>query len=94
MERLSRPVSGGYFIEEHVIQRSGEGYTGEAVERLARFENMLERLLKERDETAAELERLRNEGKEKSVTFKQLLAKKLMNSNMLVMFEASGIKTE
>lgn len=94
MERLTRPISGGYFIEEHMVQRSGEGYDGEAVERLARFENMLERLLKEHDDTATQLEMLRKDGKEKSVTFKQLLAKKLMNSNVLVMLEASGIKTE
>ncbi len=93
MGRLTKAEGGGYTISRESIQECAIGYTGEAVEMLAKFENMLERLLKERDETAAQLDKLRKEGKEKSVTFKQLLARKLTNSNMLALLESHGIKT-
>lgn len=85
MERLTRADGEGYAVDEAFI--------GKAIDRLAKFENMLERLLNERDETAARLETLRKEGREKSVTFKQLLARKLTNSNMLALLESHGIET-
>jgi hypothetical protein len=93
MERLTTAADCGYAAYEAYIQKCAEGYTGEAIEKLAKFENMLERLLKEQGDTAARLEKLRKEGREKSVTFKQLLAKKLTYSGMLALFESHGIVT-
>lgn len=94
MQRLTRAVDSGYIVDETLIQKCAEGFTGEAIEKLAKFENMLERLLKEQEETAGALEKLRKEGREKQITFKQLLARKLLVSNMLVISESNGIKTE
>lgn len=94
MQRLTRAADGGYIVDETLIQKCAEGFTGEAIEKLAKFENMLERLLKEQEETAGALEKLRKEGREKQITFKQLLARKLLVSNMLVIYESNGIKTE
>jgi hypothetical protein len=93
MERITRAAGGVYTVSEESVRKCSEGWAGDAVEKLAKFENMLEKLLKERDDTAAELESLRKEGREKSVTFKQLLARKLLNGNILVMLESHGIRT-
>ena len=58
-----------------------------ALERLARFEDMVQGLDREQAEIAQRLEQLRSQGREKTVQFRELLAQKLTNQNMKLLLE-------
>lgn len=61
-----------------------EGVTqSQLLERLAAYETMHQALLAERNTIVSEMERLRGEGKNKSVTYQQHLANKLMIMSLL-----------
>ena len=62
------------------------------LERLAAYDRMYADLLKERDKVLADLDRLRSAGKNKGVTYQQLLAQKLTVQNLVGRFEIYGIK--
>ena len=62
------------------------------LERLAAFDRMYADLLKERDKVLADLDRLRAAGKNKGVTYQQLLAQKLTVQNLIGRFEVYGIR--
>ena len=62
------------------------------LERLAAYDCMYADLLKERDKVLADLDRLRSAGKNKGVTYQQLLAQKLTVQNLIGRFERYGIK--
>lgn len=57
------------------------------MERLERFEKALNDILKNYDELAKELEKLRNEGKMKTAKFRELLGKKLVYSMIITIFK-------
>lgn len=57
------------------------------LERLERFEKALNDILKNYDELAKELEKLRNEGKMKTAKFRELLGKKLVYSMIITIFK-------
>ena len=58
-----------------------------ALERLARFEDMALGLEAEQGDIAARLAALREQGKDKTAQFRELLAQKLSNANMLLLLE-------
>ena len=62
------------------------------LERLAAYDRMYADLLKERDKVLADMEKLRSAGKNKGVTYQQLLAQKLTVQNLIGRFEIYGIK--
>ena len=62
------------------------------LERLAAYDRMYADLLKERDKVLADLDRLRSAGKNKGVTYQQLMAQKLTVQNLIGRFEIYGIK--
>ena len=64
----------------------------EALARLAAFEDMAEDLQREQVTIAQTLEDLRSWGKDRTVQFKELLARKLVNNNMKLLLERYGIK--
>ena len=64
----------------------------EALARLAAFEDMAEDLQREQVTIAQTLEDLRSRGKDRTVQFKELLARKLVNNNMKLLLERYGIK--
>lgn len=68
------------------------GYSGDAINKLAKFENLYENLILSQEETIEKLEKLRKEGKTNTVTFKQLLAKKMTNDNFINLFHIYGIE--
>lgn len=68
------------------------GYSGEAVNRLGRFEDFYADLIASQSEIPQEMQQLRNEGKEKSFRYKELMGKKLTNSHILDLLEAYGIR--
>ena len=58
-----------------------------ALERLARFEDMALGLEAEQGDIAARLAALREQGRDKIVQFRELLAQKLTNSNLRLLLE-------
>lgn len=93
MDRLTRMPEGGpsYIADEAGIRHDGDGYTGAAVEKLAKFENLYDDLAAKQRNLAAELEKLRSENRTHSVKFKQLLADKLTTGNILILFKSYGL---
>ena len=93
MERLTEKTAEGYVVNTAALQEMGGGAIGgEAIERLACFENFAEALAAGQETMAAELETLRAEGKKTTVKFKELLGKKLMDSNALALLQVYGIR--
>jgi hypothetical protein len=94
MTRLTKKLdqNQGYLVEDDKIIYGAAGFTGDAVDKLAKFENFYDDLVASQDQISKELESLRNEGKEKSVKFRELLGKKLMNNNTLILLKAYGLE--
>lgn len=92
MERITKAVDHElYVVDNTKIQHGEYGYTGEAVSKLAKFEDMYDNLLVRQGDITVELAKLRMEGKSNSVKFKQLLANKLMNNDIISLFETYGL---
>lgn len=80
-----------YVISADSIQATPLGFTGPAVDRLAVFEDIYQDLLEQQQQISASLEALRQAGKKNSVQFRELMGKKLMNTNTLSLFQARGL---
>lgn len=63
--------------------------TGE--ERLAAFEAMLESVQKQYAETTARMDKMKQEGKVKTATYRQLFACKLSLQDVLTLYEVYGL---
>lgn len=63
-------------------------------ERLAAYDRMYAGLLRERDKVLADMDRLREAGKQRGATYQQLLAQKLTLQNIIGRFEGYGIRPE
>ena len=74
MDRLTEKQKDGYSLPAELQAR--------ALMRLGRWEDMAEQLEKEQTDISAQLESLRRAGKEKSVRFRELFARKLTVSTM------------
>lgn len=59
--------------------------------RLKAFEDMLAAILRQCDDTAEKMAKLKAEGKEKTVTYRQLFANKLQLQAMLSYYRAYGL---
>ena len=59
--------------------------------RLKAFEDMLAAILKQYDETTEKMAKLKAEGKEKTVTYRQLFANKLQLQAMLSYYRIYGL---
>ena len=62
------------------------------LERLAAYDSMYADLLREREQVLSNMERLRAAGKNRGVTYQQLLAQKLTVQNLIGRFEIYGIR--
>ena len=62
------------------------------LERLAAYDRMYADLLREREQVLSNMERLRAAGKNRGVTYQQLLAQKLTVQNLMGRFEIYGIR--
>ena len=63
-------------------------------ERLAAYDRMYAGLLRERDKVLADMDKLREAGKQRGATYQQLLAQKLTLQNIIGRFEIYGIRPE
>ena len=61
-------------------------------ERLDAFEKMLQNIKDRYADSASKMKKLKAEGKEKSVTYKQLMAEKLTMQKIMSMYEIYGIE--
>ena len=61
-------------------------------ERLAAYDRMYRDLLQERDGVLAQMDKLRAAGKNRGVTYQQLLAQKLTLQNLIGRFQLYGIQ--
>lgn len=93
MNRLTRMSDSNnlYVVDNTKIQHAVNGYFGDAVCKLAKFENIYDDLVSKQVELSKELEKLRFDGKTHTVKFKQLLTNKLTNSNIIALFESYGL---
>lgn len=92
MARLTEKIENGqYQLTLSSVCSSDTELAGCAVEKLAKYENLHEDLLRTQQEIAAELETLRQAGKKTSVRFRELMGKKLMNAHMLDLFQLYAI---
>ena len=62
------------------------------LERLAAYDRMYADLLREREQVLSNMERLRAAGKNRGVTYQQLLAQKLTVQHLIGRFEIYGIR--
>ena len=93
MERLTRVLNNKFYIvDDDKVKCDDNGCSGEAISRLARFENFYDDIVDGQNKISGELEKLRNEGKIKSVRFKELMVKKLTNSNIIILFKTHGLQ--
>lgn len=85
MERLTKKLDDqdNYIVDNDKLNQ--------AINKLAIFENIYEELNAEQIEISKKLEDLRNEGKMKSLKFRELMTKKLTNSAVLTLFKNYGI---
>lgn len=91
LERITRLEGDDYSVDPSAVIPTDDGYIGEAIDRLAAFENMYEDLIASQSKISDELEKLRYDGKEKSVRFKELMVKKLTNINTLILLKSYGM---
>lgn len=62
--------------------------------RLEAFEDMLKTILSQYDSTVEKMAKLKAEGKEKTVTYRQLFANKLQLQAMLSYYQTYGLVSE
>lgn len=62
-----------------------------AVERLEAFEKMLSDIREQAEYEAAQMERLKAEGKEKTATFRQYMGNRLLYKTMLAKYREYGL---
>lgn len=93
MARLTYRVadSPAYRADVQSVEISADGCAGEAIERLARFENFYDALIEEQEALLAELDRLRKEDKQKTVKFRESLAQRIMNNNLIARLHGLGL---
>lgn len=93
MERLTKKAANKDFFVSSSIEGKleNEGYYGEAIEKLAKFENLYESVIEKQCSLAKELEALRAAGKEKNFKFKELLGQKIMNEMLLMQIRGQGL---
>ncbi len=92
MARLTRMLNNElYIVDDDKVNRDVNGYSGEAISRLAKFENVYDDLVASQNKISEELEKLRNEGKTKSARFRELMVKKLTNNNFIILFKTYGL---
>jgi len=85
MERLTEKKDGNYFISDENIEKS--------IQKLGLFEDAYEGLINSQIQIPKDLEALRTQGKEKTVRYKETMAQKLINNQILMFFEKYGLKS-
>jgi len=92
MDRLTKSNNHKlYVVDRTKVDSDTNGYSGEAINRLGRFEDFYADLVASQNEIPQEMQKLRDEGKEKSYRYKELMGEKLINSNILSLLKKYDI---
>ena len=91
MKRITHRTAGCAKAPPDCVHMAGGFAQGEAIERLALYEDLCEELQARQQALALQMETLRAEGREKSVKFRELFAQKLTNAAFLSMLQARGL---
>lgn len=93
MDRITKPLDkqGTYVVDLAQVRSAPGGCICEAINRLGRFEDFYEHLQESQRELPKALQQLRSEGKEKTVTYKELMAKKLTANHILTLLKGYGL---
>lgn len=84
MKRVTgRTNEGRPVVPVQALENVGGWFGGEAIDRLARYEDAHAALLAAQAENLKRLDRLRAEGKEKTVQFRECLAMKMTHAHLL-----------
>jgi hypothetical protein len=81
-----------YCVGERMIEKDDVGYHGEAISKLAKFEDFYEDLMCDQAKLTTELESLRGEGQNHSVRFRELFTQKMMINHILIQLKAYEIE--
>ncbi|HCT63067.1 MAG TPA: hypothetical protein DIC19_03105 [Erysipelotrichaceae bacterium] len=87
MKRLTVNSDGKWQLNEGVD-------VNDAIERLAKYEEFQAKMIDSQGEIVEELAKLRAEGKEKTVQYRELFTKKLLTNNVLAFLRYHGIKED
>ena len=82
MERYTVQKAGAWVLAE------GESSLPRALERLAKCEDLLSDLEREQTELSQTMEALKLQGKQKTVQFRELMARKLVNQQLRLRLES------
>jgi hypothetical protein len=93
LTRLTRTMNsnGKCIVDWNKVQEEDQGYSGEAIVKLARYEDFHTDLLSQQVGITAEMERLRQAGQTRSVKFRQLLGNKVSNNNVMILMRSYGL---
>ncbi|WP_367924547.1 hypothetical protein [uncultured Ruthenibacterium sp.] len=80
--RLTTRTVDGYELSVH---------SNDAVQKLGRLEDLCEELPKQQQQIHQRMDELRNQGKEKSCQFRELMVQKLNNSMLIATLQAHGL---
>ena len=85
MERLTKKTNDGiYSISDPDMEK--------AIQKLGLFEDAYEDLIDSQVQIPKDLETMRNQGKEKTVRYRETMAQKLINNHIVMFFEKHGLK--
>lgn len=91
MNKYTKKVNDQNVISLEDVIIEGEYITGEVIDRLAKFESFYEEIEKNQITISEQLEVLRSEGKDKTVEYKELFTKKLVNNNVMAFLRYHGL---
>lgn len=91
MERLTRKKGCEFLVSKEDIICLENEYSGLAIERLGKFEDIQVELIELRRKIEDEMDRLREMKKTKSCRFQELFAQKVVNDRLLTIFEFKGL---
>jgi hypothetical protein len=88
MERLTRKLGDNlYVVDEAMIKHDQNGYSGEAIYKLAMLEDMYDKLKAKEKEIAEEMENLRIDGRMHTDRFRHLEGVKITTNTMKMLFD-------
>ena len=90
MDRLTEPRMMELMWSTVQGEPNIHGYSGEAIDKLARFENFYLDLLAQ-VAIPEEMEKLRQQGKTKSVRFRELMGEKMVKANLISLIKSYGL---
>jgi len=89
---LKNSESKTYVLSKEMLELSEIVYKGEAVDKLAKFEDFYENLINDQTKLNEELDVLRNEGQNHSAHFRELFGQKMMINHILIRLKTYGLE--